>query len=252
MPNDALRQAMTRRALSPQQLAEAVGVDAKTVSRWLTDDSRLPHPRHRWLTAETLEVEEHMIWPRAVRATIKTGADREIISCYPCRSAVPHRLWVDLITGANGRLIFGGYTSYFLWLEVPNLGAVLREKINQGADIRFLLGDPGSPVTAERDRIENVPLGLSTRINVTRAELAKLPALPVRYGDRHIGMSVWVFDDQMIVSTHIADRLGHDSPTLHIQRKQEDGLYDRYHQHIEHLWGAARFPTSYTDPPSPT
>lgn len=57
------------------------------------------------------------IWPTAVRRALKTGADKEILTVYPYRSAVPKTLWRDLITGSTRRMCFGGYTNYFLWLE---------------------------------------------------------------------------------------------------------------------------------------
>lgn len=244
MPNHALRQALADRALTPQRLAEVVGVDAKTVARWMSDERRLPHPRHRWAVAAALEVEEQMIWPNVVREALKTGADREIVTVYPCRSAMARSLWRDLITAAGRDLTFAGYTSYFMWLELPNLGSALRRKAQQGARVRFLLGDPDSPVTAERERIEAVPLTLSTRIQVTLDELRKVheraPNIQARHSDRHIAMSVWRFDDEMIVCTHLADQLGHDSPTLHLRRRQDDGLFDRYAAHVDHLWSGAR------------
>lgn len=255
MANQALRHALASRALTPHQLAEAVGVDAKTVGRWMSDERRLPHPRHRWAVAAALEVEEQMIWPNAVREALKTGADREIVTVYPCRSAMPKSIWRELITGATRDLTFAGYTSYFLWLELDGLPTALRRKAEAGAQVRFLVGDPDSPVTAERERIEGVPLTLSTRIQVTLDELRKAhdraPAVQARYSDRHIAMSVWRFDDDMIVCTHLADLLGHDSPTLHLRRRQDDGIFDRYVAHVDHLWNAARdvWPTEPPEQP---
>lgn len=244
MPNHALRQALADRALTPQRLAETVGVDVKTVARWMKDERRLPHPRHRWAVAAALEVEEQMIWPNVVCEALKTGPDREIVTVYPCRSAMPRSLWRDLVTAAGQDLTLAGYTSYFLWLELPNLANTLRRMSEQGAQVRFLVGDPDSPVTAERERIEAVPLTLSTRIQVTLDELRKVhdraPDIEARFSDRHIAMSVWRFDDDMIVCTHLADLLGHDSPTLHLRRRQADGLFDRYAAHIDHLWKTAR------------
>lgn len=34
------------------------------------------------------------IWPTVMRNNLKTGADRELVACYPYRSAVPRTLWV--------------------------------------------------------------------------------------------------------------------------------------------------------------
>jgi hypothetical protein len=182
-----------------------------------------------------------MLWPEAVRSAIKTGADREIVAVYPYRSACPRSLWRDLITGASRELFFGGYTNYFLWLEQANLGTALRRKAEQGVRVRFLVGDPDSEVTRERERIEGVPLTVSTRIKVTLDELAKLmPTVAGRFSDRHVASSVFLFDDQALVSVHLADLLGHDSPTLHLRRRGADGLYDRFAAHVGYLWDNAR------------
>ncbi|MFG2006642.1 helix-turn-helix domain-containing protein [Spirillospora sp. NPDC048911] len=114
--------------LTQTQLAERCGVDAKTVARWITNDGRLPHPGHRWAAAEALGVDESMLWPDGIRRNVKTGPDREIVATYPYRSACPKSVWRNLITDASENLIFAGFTNYFLWLELSNLGAVLRRK----------------------------------------------------------------------------------------------------------------------------
>jgi len=163
---------------------------------------------------------------------------------YPYRSACPRSLWSDLLASAKRNLTFAGYTNYFLWLEQANLRGHLRRKVDQGVCVRFLVGDPDSEVTRRREQIEQVPLTVTTRIRVTLDELERLradtPAVEARLSDRHIATSVFVFDDDMIVSVHLADLLGHDSPTLHIRRHGPGGLYDRFAGHVDHLWAQAR------------
>lgn len=135
----------------------------------------------------------------------------------------------------------GGYTSYFVWLDVPDGGASLADRVASGADVRFLLGDPESPATAERERVEASPLTLSTRIAITQAEIGKLPAPPeVRLTDRHLALSVWVFDDDLIVATHIGALLGQESVTMYLRRRQTGGAFDRYCEHFVTLWEDAR------------
>lgn len=244
MANDALRHALADASMSQGDLAAAVGVDEKTVSRWVSDSGRIPHPRHRAAAAEKLRVDEAMLWPLAVREALKTGHDREVVTVYPYRSAVPRSLWRDLLGGATRQLTFGGYTNYFLWLEINNFRLAMRRKADHGALVRFLVGDPDSEVTRARERIEGVPLTVSTRIRVTLDELAKLhavaPAVQARFSDRHIALSVFTFDDDMLVSIHVGDLLGHDSPTLHLRRREDDGLYDRFAGHVTSLWNAGR------------
>ncbi|GLZ13697.1 transcriptional regulator [Actinomadura sp. NBRC 104425] len=249
MANDALRQAMISAKLTEQELAEACQVDVKTVSRWVADEGRTPHPRHRWAASEVLGVDEAVLWPDAIRKNVKTGPDREIVAVYPYRSACPKSVWRRLISEAGRELTFAGYTNYFLWLEIPNLRTVLRRKAERGCRVRFLLGDPESDVTRRREELEQVPLTVSTRIKITLDELSKIidvPGIEVRFGDEHIAMSVFIFDDEMLVTPHLAHLVGHDSPMLHVQRHQEDGLFDRFAYHVAELWNCGR-PITITD-----
>ncbi|WP_344447354.1 hypothetical protein [Kitasatospora nipponensis] len=70
--------------MSESQLARACGVDPKTVSRWLSNPARPPHPRHRAAVSRALGEEESVIWP-AVQQLVKSGADREMVQLYPYR-----------------------------------------------------------------------------------------------------------------------------------------------------------------------
>jgi hypothetical protein len=56
-------------------------------------------------------------------------------------------------------------------------------------------------------------------------------------------MSVFIFDEEMLVTPHLARLVGHDSPMLHIRRCQDEGLYDRFSYHVSELWESGR-PTS--------
>ncbi|MFI8448269.1 hypothetical protein [Streptomyces erythrochromogenes] len=238
-----LRDAMARRGVTRTELARIVGVDVKTVDRWVDPPSRTPHSPRRAAVAEVLGVDPGMLWPRAVRAAIKTGADREILAAYPYRNACPPTVWSSLLDGAQRDIVFAGYTSYFLWQEQPRAAERLRVKAEAGCRIRFLLGDPESEVTRRREEVEDVPLTVSTRIRITLDQLRKLgplPGLEARFSEGHISLSVFRFDDEALVTPHIADQLGHESPLLQLRRLQPDGLFDRFAQHAETLWAAGR------------
>ncbi|MFB9965006.1 hypothetical protein [Sinosporangium siamense] len=184
-----------------------------------------------------------MLWPEAIRNTVKTGPDREVLAVYPYRSACPKSVWRSLITSARDEMVFAGYTNYFLWLEHPNLAKVLKTKAGQGCRIRFLLGDPDSDVRRRREEVEAVPLTVSTRIHISLNELKPLrdvAGIEARFGDEHIAMSVFRFDSEMLVTPHLANLVGHDSPMLHLRRYQDDGLFDRFAFHASELWKAGR------------
>jgi transcriptional regulator with XRE-family HTH domain len=254
MPNDALREALTRARLTESELAERVGVDVKTVERWVSNGGRVPHPKHRYAVAEALEVESDMIWPDGIRRNVKTGYDREIIAAYPLRSDCPKSTWRNLITRAERDITLAGYTNYFLWLELPNLRSVLHRKADAGCTVRFLLGDPDSEATRRREALEDVPLTVSTRIRITLDELAKIgphPRVEARFSDEHLSMSVFRFDDEMLMCTHLAHLVGHDSPMFHFARLQDGGLFDRYRYHVDQLWESGRSVTDLHSRQSP-
>ncbi|MEW2547911.1 DUF5919 domain-containing protein [Streptomyces sp. NPDC047002] len=239
--NEALRRAMAKAHLTDRELAERCGVDAKTVGRWITQTGRVPHARHRWAVAEAVGEDEGLLWPTAAKTAIKVGPDREIAEVFPYRSAVPASLWRTLITRAERELTFAGYTNYFLWLEQARFGTALRRKAERGCKVRFLVGEPDSELTQSRERDENVPLTLSTRIRVTLAEVEKLKgSVDARFSDGHAYLSVFRFDDDMIVTPLLTHSVGHDAPTLHLRRHQNDGIFDRFASHIEELWTRGR------------
>ncbi|MGD9483316.1 XRE family transcriptional regulator [Streptomyces sp. TRM70308] len=194
--------------------------------------------------AEALGVDESMLWPKAMRAVVKTGPDREVVSVYPYRSACPTSVWAELAHSTERDMILAGYTNYFLWTSLPAFRATLRDRAAQGCRIRFLLGDPSGAVTRQREEVEDVPLTVSTRVRMTLAELEKLGAssgVEARFSSgldaaAHVGLSVFRFDDQMMVTPHLARLVGHDSPLLHLRRAQDDGVFDRFAQSTEELW----------------
>ncbi|MER7845753.1 DUF5919 domain-containing protein [Kitasatospora sp. NPDC096077] len=185
-----------------------------------------------------------MLLPSFLQPNIKTGHDREVLAVYPYRSACPRSVWAQLIAEARSEVFLAGYTNYFVWLEQPELLQTLRRKAGSGCRVRFLLGDPASDTTRQREQIEDVTLTVSTRIRVTLENLANLSGtegVEARFsapedGPNHVGLSVFRFDEHALVTPHLARTVGHDSPLMHLRRSGEGGMFDRFAEHIEELW----------------
>ncbi|MEW2128933.1 XRE family transcriptional regulator [Streptomyces sp. NPDC005435] len=245
--NAALRSAMDDAKLTPRQLAYRVGVSAKQVERWLGDATITPHARNRADACRALGVDEDMLWPKVVQERVKTGNDRELVHSYPYRSACPSTVWSQLVESASGDVFLAGFTNYFFWTQVPHFAETLRTKAENGCRIRFLLGDPEGEVTRQREEIEDVALSVSTRIRITLEHLDRLGPLPnveARFSApldaiNHVSLSVFRFDGEELVTPHLARLVGHDSPLLHLRRQGAGGMFDRFAEHAEELWGRA-------------
>ena len=111
MRNERLRALLLERGKTPDQLAEHVRVDAKTVERWITR-GRLPYRRHRFEVASFLGVDESYIWPDALgKDEIAAVSESEIVAVWPHRSEVPRDTWGHLFSGAEreiGVLVYAG------------------------------------------------------------------------------------------------------------------------------------------------
>ena len=62
MANDRLRDSLHANGLAPGDLADELGVDPKTVERWITK-SRIPYPRYR----HAIVTSGPTRWPRTRR-----------------------------------------------------------------------------------------------------------------------------------------------------------------------------------------
>src|SRR4051812_6487279 len=87
--NHRLRNALLAAEMTQTALAEAVGVDAKSVERWITKD-RQPHPRTRAAVARVLGFDETYFWPALLGSAASIGAARaELVQVWPTRNDVP-------------------------------------------------------------------------------------------------------------------------------------------------------------------
>ncbi|MET7773768.1 helix-turn-helix transcriptional regulator [Nocardia sp. NPDC005366] len=64
--NHRLWQAMTEAGMGPAELAKTVGVDPKTVERWIST-GRPPYPVHRHAVGKAVGVDVEQLWPNQTR-----------------------------------------------------------------------------------------------------------------------------------------------------------------------------------------
>lgn len=249
MPNERLRDALFRNGVTPEQIACSIQVDPKTVERWITK-GRTPYSRHRHALAAIVKESERYLWPDAItpeQATEIGGS--EVIKVYPHRNSIPVPLWDRLIDNANERIEILVHAGLFL-IERPAFIKDMAEKAANGTHIRFLFGDPGSRQVAIRSEEEQLGKGtLAARIHNALAyyqSLRETDGVAIRFHKTTLYNSIFRFDNEMIVNTHVYGFQGAHAPALHLRRLSVGNLFERYSESFEIIW-AQSAPATFRD-----
>lgn len=239
-PNTRLHAALDAAGLTRAQLAETVEVDPKSVERWITQ-GRLPRAATRLRVASVVGAEETYLWPALVERP-GSGAPAEIVQVWPSRDVVPGHVWQNLVDNTRERLDVLVFSGGFL-VETFRLGERIAAVSAAGGRVRIALGDPLSPVVAERGIAEGLP-SLPNRAASTSEYLAgvrDLPGVEVRVHDTPLYVSIYVFDDELLVNPHTHGLPAKDNPVLHLRAAPgAGGLADYYRDAFERVWDVAR------------
>ena len=100
--NEPLRRALLRARLRENDVAARLGVDPKTVRRWL--NGRVPYTGNRAALADLLDADEADLWPGAGGPLTVASRPEEMGSIYPHRWAVPRETWARFFESAEHEL----------------------------------------------------------------------------------------------------------------------------------------------------
>ncbi|MEU4387690.1 helix-turn-helix transcriptional regulator [Promicromonospora sp. NPDC023805] len=238
--NNELRRVMEQRGMHAADLAALVGVDHKSVQRWL-HEGRVPHRPTALDVAEALGVAPGVLWPDANETAARVHA--EVVALYPHRAMVPKPLWLDLLRSASTQIGLLAYASQFLPEENPGAIALLRRKAQAGVRVRIVLGDPDSPEAALRGAEERLGDALPARISMAMAYYRPLLGVPGVEFHQHrttLYNSIFRFDDEMLVNQHVYGAYGYLAPILHLRRDPAHDMFDMYATSFERVWETSR------------
>ncbi|OXM45496.1 helix-turn-helix domain-containing protein [Amycolatopsis alba] len=245
MPNERLRDALLRNGLTLEQVADATGVDQKTVERWITK-GRTPYPKHRHKIAAMARESETYLWPDSVAPERKAEtAAAEVVRVFPHRNAIPVELWDRLIKEASDTVEVLVHAALFL-VERPRFIKDLTAKAQAGAKIRLIFGDPEGESIALRGDEEQLGDGtLAARIRNALAFYRPLIGVEMRFHNTTLYNSIFRFDDEMIINTHVYGFQGAHAPSLHLRRLSAGDLFETYSESFEAVWNLAAKPTTF-------
>jgi transcriptional regulator with XRE-family HTH domain len=241
MPNERLRAALLERGLTPTALAEELGVDHKTVERWI--GGRVPYRRHRYVIATRLGVDEVYLWPDALpRHQVAVASESEIVTVYPHRSEVPRDAWGRLFAKAEREIGVLVYSGLFL-AEDAAVQRAFAEKASAGVRVRILLGDPDSAQVAERGSDEGVDEAMAAKIRnalVLYRQLRQVEGAEFRFHRTVLYNSIYLADDQLLVNTHIYGITAAYAPVWHLRKVAGGELANAYLESFERVWETAK------------
>ncbi|HZM76718.1 MAG TPA: helix-turn-helix domain-containing protein [Candidatus Limnocylindrales bacterium] len=240
MRNERLRSALLQRGISPAQLAEAIGVDPKSVERWIA--GRQPYRRHRYEVATYLNVDEIFLWPDALNQNqIANASESEIIGVYPHRWTVPADLWRTFFTAAEQEIGILVYSGLFIPEDAGMLRS-LRQKAEAGVRVRILLGDPNSEEVAQRGADEGIGETMAARIRnaiVLYRPLRNVDGIEFRTHRTILYNSIYRADDQLMVNTHIFSFPASQAPVLHLRRVAGGDMVTTFLESFDTVWDNA-------------
>jgi transcriptional regulator with XRE-family HTH domain len=215
LDNQHLRDAITRSGLTLEEFADIVGVDVKTVQRWLA--GRTPYPRHRTRVAGALDTTEHALWPD-IRPAPATPVAREptthepgdVIAGYAYSSdpAAPNA--AELLGAAVERIDILIHNP----ASPPGVVALLLARAADGCRICIIIEDPDERVEA----------------------LLDVDAIEVRASPARADHILYRADDEILLALRHIGFADQSPPLIHLRRATDGGLFDRLAHDFDDRW----------------
>lgn len=237
--NETLRRALFRSGLDETTVATRLGVDPKTVRRWL--EGRMPYPRLRWRLATLLETDEIDLWPELVTAQHAAARPAEVVAIYPHRWSISRDTWHRLFSTAAREIAILAYSSLFI-AEDADLVGVLKASATAGVQVRLALGDPECPHVAARGTQEGIDASMAARVRnalVLYQPLVETPNAEIRLHCTVLYNSIYLVDDEMLVNQHVYGIPAANSPVLHLRNDGRGDLTSGYLASYERIWTSA-------------
>jgi hypothetical protein len=177
----------------------------------------------------------------AARRSSPASCEREIVTIYPHRSAVPREAWREVFTGVRHEIGVLVYAGEFL-AQDDEVMQILATQATRGVAVRILLGDPGSTAVARRGADEGIggELAAMARRALTRYRAVLEPfGAQVRLHSTVLYTSMYWADGEMLVNQHVFGTGAAGAPVTHLRRAGDGRLTSLYREAFERVWASA-------------
>jgi transcriptional regulator with XRE-family HTH domain len=226
--NETFCRALLRAGLTEDDLAARLGVDPKTVRRWI-EGRALPYRRHRWALAALLATAETDLWPE-----LRSFPSRpvEVVAVYPHLGTVPCGVWQSLYGSAQGVINIIDSSRPFLACDREVLTA-LADRARAGVAVRICLVRVNAVETATGSDID---MGSALE---RFAPLRGADHVQIRLHRGTPYSLIYRADGQLLVAQHAFGVSDAQVPVLHLQQSADGDMFATYIDSFDQAWATA-------------
>jgi transcriptional regulator with XRE-family HTH domain len=237
--NEPLRQALLRARLREDDVAAHLGVDPKTVRRWL--NGRVPYANNRVALADLVGADEVDLWPDAGGPLTTRARPEELGAIYPHRWVISREEWTRFFASAEHDVAVLAYSALFL-AEDAGLLRILADKADHGVTVRIALGDPDSPSVARHGEEEGtgdaMPAKIRNALTLYRPLLAS-ENVEIRLHQTVLYNSIYRADGQIFVNQHTYGIPAAHAPVFCFRASDGGDMLTAYLDSFERVWTSA-------------
>lgn len=222
-------------------LAVEVGVDPKSVERWV-NLGRTPRRVTALRAAQALGEDIHALWPALRQARSARAVSPELVALYEQRADLPVSVFVELLVAARQQIDVLVYAAIFLHEAYPRLNDLLRERAAQGCAVRICLGDADSPNVQQRGAEERFGHGVESRCRLALMHyrpLLDVAGVEIRTHGTTLYNSLYRADDQVLVNSHVWGVNAYGAPVWHLRRVEGGRMFAGYAESFDAVWSTA-------------
>ena len=237
--NELLRRFLLQAGLRENDVAAHLGVDPKTVRRWL--NGRVPYPHNRAAIANLVGADEADLWPGASGMLSARIRPDELRAVYPHRSAVPREVWTQFFDSAEREIDILAYSALFL-AEDRGILRLLAAKARAGVAVRIAIGTPDGRQAADRDEAEAIGDAFPAVIHDTLAlyrSLNEIENVEIRLHRTLLYNSICRADDQLLVNQYTYGISAVRAPVFWLWHTEGGTMAALYLDSFERVWARA-------------
>ncbi|MBS2554082.1 helix-turn-helix domain-containing protein [Catenulispora sp. NL8] len=241
MANERLRATMTARGMTAEKLAAAIGIDPKTVERWV-NTGRVPYARLAVPAAEALQEDAMFLWPNLHQGRSARALSPELVAIYGQRAEMAPAVWFSFFEQAEQAIDVLVYAANHLQESVPGFNDLLADKAARGCAVRIALGDPDSPNIIARGQEEKFGHGIESRCRLALMHYRPLLGkrnIEIRTHGTTLYNSIYRSDDELLINGHVWGVNAFGAPVWHLRRGKSGTMVNTYRDSFDAVWERA-------------